>query len=116
MMKIEAVTLPNLVPVILNSNGTKPRTNEDLVAMGYGRISDAGDDAPSPGLRKATFRSVGGCDQLYDSYDPAISLCGQAPKKYACQGELALDSTLWRHLTRTSHFDRRRLRGVSAGP
>ena len=107
MMKIKAVSLPNLIPVVLNSDGTKPIINENLVAMGYGRISDAGDYAPSPGLRKATFRAVRNCGKLRDSYDPAISLCGQAPNKDPCLGDLALASTYWSHLSPASDFDLR---------
>ena len=89
MMKIEAVTLPNLVPVVLNADESNPQLNQSLTTVGYGRISASGSYAHSPELRKTTLKAGGDCDYAFsESYNSNVSLCALAPKTDACQGKI----------------------------
>ena len=85
MMKIEAVTLPNLTPVALNSDDSQPLDNQNLTMVGYGKISSTENYAPSTGLRKTTMQGDNECS-AFSSYNAPLSLCAQSPSSDACSG------------------------------
>lgn len=92
MMKFEAVTLPNLVAVVLNADESNAQINQFLTTIGYGRISASRTYAHSPEPRKTKFKAGGDCDIAFTtSYYSNVSLCAEAAKTDACQGKYIAD-------------------------
>ena len=93
MMKIEAVTNANLTPAVLNSVATLPTMNQNLVAMGYGRIAAYGLYEPSYGLRSVTLVANNTDCPKFQAYLPRTSFCAQATGRDVCEGMLSWTCT-----------------------
>ena len=88
IMKIEAVTLPNLVPVVLNPVRVTPSNGKNLTVLGYGKWRDGGaPDEVSNVLRKASVRALTtkACQRSL-RYNPADAFCASSPNQYPCYG------------------------------
>jgi len=89
LMKIEAVTLPNLKPITLNSDRANPAPGKDLVTLGYGRSDPTtASYEPTRQLKKVTVKaySAGHCNRFYQFAKPNLFFCAHAPDVGPCLG------------------------------
>ena len=89
MMKIDAVTLPNLVPIVLNPVPVTPSNGKNLTVLGYGRWKRGTENSVSNVLRRASVRVLNtqACKRSL-SYNPADAFCASSPDQYPCYGTL----------------------------
>ena len=64
LMKIQAVTRPNLIPVKLNADNENPKAQQSLTVLGFGRTTNIenGPYRPSKVLRKLTATATSWAD------------------------------------------------------
>lgn len=91
LVKIDPVTLPNLLPITLNSQDTRPSLGQRLTVIGFGFTSPQG--PTSNRLRKTTVKALDyrNCSRAYANvpnvdYQKASMFCASAPGRGACAG------------------------------
>lgn len=87
LMKIEAVTLPNLIPVKLSTDRQYPAPNQILTTMGFGNVRSSYTIRPNQLLRKVniTTATYTECKKSY-SFDKSSGFCAMAKNKGPCRG------------------------------
>ena len=90
LMKIQAVTRPNLIPVKLNANNENPKAQQSLTVLGFGRTTKIGNGPyrPSKVLRKLTATATSWADcQFQIGLRKLSSFCTYNYAAGPCQGK-----------------------------
>jgi hypothetical protein len=89
VLKLSRATTANATPVKINSSGSTPRDDEDLVVMGWG-VTNENSGATSNKLMEVMVEAVSNseCRSAYGSeLNTSTMLCAAGNRKDSCQGD-----------------------------
>ena len=89
VLKLSRATTANATPVKINSSGSTPRDDENLVVMGWG-VTNENSGTTSNKLMEVTVQAVSNseCRSAYGSeLNTSTMLCAAGTRKDSCQGD-----------------------------